>query len=500
MPLPDMRTGLMALYVGIGIPTNNSNSMRLALGPASGNLINDTVSDSLICISGADSLAPNIILAPSAGTSILRGIWGGYDNVVDAAIATNIFGSHHSVIEAGSGGHSAIFGGGGHRVLGGTTAFACVVGGQEATAAGSSAVCIGAEFSNSVGVRTAVIASTKSSIGMRLGTGVATTSVIPNPVKGSVLTLSSTASFGTVGATDVLVAMDSVSTPGGVFKVPFTVTITSSTQLTITSPSPTQSYFNRPSITNGALVYPLTQLASNGAHEVILASSNSHIQCDTNANGNVIIGGLNSYIQNGTNNANGTLYPSWCLNVGSNNVSQGPGQFVYGVGGRPLNSGQVVRSYGFFVSAGDRQVSQFFSGTTTTDGTAQQTFIPYADTGVIGQNYLLAPSKAYLIEALVLGIQTAGTGGAGGNVASYRVVATLTTTAAGAITIKSQSTTVLQEDQAAWDITLVKFDAASLGGAYATNNQGIIRFSCTGDASRTVRWLVDAKVVELGYL
>ena len=493
----DLNIGLFGQYLVTAIPTNNANSMALCIGPRSGNVIQDTVSDSLICISGADSLAPNIILAPSSGTAILRGNWGGYDNVIDAAIASNIFGSHHSVIELGTGGHNAIFGGGANRILGGSTQMAVICGGQEVTAAGSAASCIGAEFSNAIGVRTTIIASTNSSIGMRLGTGVATTSTIANPVKGSVLTLSSTASFGSVGAKNVLVAMDSVSTPGGVFKVPFTVTVTSLTQLTITGPSPTQSYYNRPNITNGALVYPLTQLTTNGAHEAIIASTNSHVMCDTNANGNVILGGANSYIQNGTNNANGTLYPSWSFVVGSNNISQGPGQFVYGVGARPLNSGQSCRAYGFNSAAGDRQVSQWYSAGTTTDASATDLFIPYAETGTIGQNYVLAPSKAYLLEAHVLGIQqTTGAAAAG-----YRVTAVITTSAAGAITIKSGAPTItaLFEDNAAWDVTLNKFDAAGLGGAYATNNQGILRFRVTGAAATTIRWFVDCKMVELGY-
>ena len=497
MDAGNMNLGLFSQYLVTGVPSNNANSMRVQIGPRGGNLIDDLVSDSLICISGADALAPNRILAPAAGTSILRGIWGGYDNVLDAAIASNIFCSHHSVIELGTGGHNAVFGGGGHRVLGGATAYSTIVGGQEATTGGSSATCVGAEFSNAVGVRTGIYNATNCSIGMRLGTGVATTSTIANPVAGSVLTLSSTASFGTVGTANVLVAMDSVSTPGGVFKVPFTVNVTSLTELTITGPSPPQSYFNRPNITNGALVYPLTQLATNGANSVIFASANSHIQCDTNANGNVILGGKNSYIQNGTNNANGTLYPSWSLVVGSNNISQGPGQFVYGVGARPLNSGQSCRAYGFNTVAGDRQVSGWFSAGSTTNATATDLFIPYAETGTIGQNYVLAPSKAYLLEAHVLGIQQS----TGAAAAGYRVNAVITTSAAGAITIKGGAPTVavIFEDNAAWDVTLNKFDAAGLGGAYTTNNQGILRFRVTGAAATNINWLVDCKMVELGY-
>jgi hypothetical protein len=296
--------------------------------------------------------------------------------------------------------------------------------------------------------------------------------------------------------------MDSVSISGTIYKVPFTVTITSSTELTITS-NDIASWANKPNITNGALVYPINTPATNVSQSSVIASSDSHVQTGVaTTEGNVIIGGNASSIVNGaaTDNANGANYPSYSLVIGANNISKAPAQFVYGVGCRPINSGQSVRSYGFFAAAGDRQVSQCYAAVTTADGAANGTTCPYSSTGIIpGQNYLLAPNKVYLVEGYVVAAQTAGTGGAGANVAGYIVRGVVHSSSVGALTIKSQSTTVVHEDQGPWDVSLAVFSAAGLGGQYTTNNQGILRFNCTGDAARTVRWFIDCKLVEVGF-
>lgn len=474
-----------------------SDNKWFILGPTAFNTCSDTSSSENMIVAVARSGYTNAI----TGTAQLRGIFSGYDNIIDANIASNAVGTHHSVIEDSTGGHTTILGGACHRAVraANTLQYSGVLFGTDCTVGGNAASCLGSRYSTAYGVDCSVVGSTLSSIGLILGTGVATTTTNASPTTGSTITLSSTASFGSVNDI-VTVAMDSVSLGGSVIKVLFTCTITSSTVLTIRSNVPTL-WDNKPNITNGALVYPTYATSSTGSQQAIIASTTSHIQTQGGGNiCNTIIGGNTSVIANGTDNANGTLYPGYSTVFGRNCTSNGPNQFIRGINGKALNAGQEVRSYGKWTNDGDRQVVYYFSGgTTTNSGAATDIYIPYALNGTLGQNYVLKPSMGYLLEAHVLAVQTAGTGGAGANVAGYRVNAVMTSSAAGAVTIKTQTTTVLHEDVAGWNVTIVKYDAAGLGGAYTTNNQAILRFQVTGDAARTIRWWVDVKIVEQGW-
>lgn len=94
-------------------------------------------------ILSVDSTQANRIL----GTNYLRGIWGGYDNEINANLASNIFGSHHSIIRLGAthalivggsvlineGGYTAMVGGTGNTLKGD---FSAIIAGQDNTSNG----------------------------------------------------------------------------------------------------------------------------------------------------------------------------------------------------------------------------------------------------------------------------------------------------------------------------------------------------------------------------
>ena len=124
-------------------------------------------SSAITLIGGGLTGGQNVI---QPGNINLRGIFGGYDNVIGPCLASNIFGSHHSSITAPTD-HATIIGGSLHAIetagsyagiIAGTNhraraQGAVCIGGANHVASGTAAVTIGGETNTSSGARAVII-------------------------------------------------------------------------------------------------------------------------------------------------------------------------------------------------------------------------------------------------------------------------------------------------------------------------------------------------------
>lgn len=125
------------------------------------------ISTAITMIGGGLTGGQNVI---EPGNINLRGIFGGYDNLIGPCLASNIFGSHHSSIAAPTD-HATIIGGSYHvidtagsyaGIIAGTNNHvkaqgAVAIGGANHIASGSAAVIVGGENATASGARAAVV-------------------------------------------------------------------------------------------------------------------------------------------------------------------------------------------------------------------------------------------------------------------------------------------------------------------------------------------------------
>jgi hypothetical protein len=539
-------------FANSGIPSGNSGSMSLVLGPAGGNIIDSTVSGGQLVISGAWAAYPNRLV----GDTDLRGILFGYDNLVDEAIASGCLLTHHSVIERTSAqAHSLIVGGGGHRVLE-HGSFSGIFDGQQCTVNGS---LIAGSIDCSIGMSTeSAVQSITSTVPASIPVG--------GPQPGFLVNVASTAAFGvsstgtaTAGAastltdsgktwtvnqwvdseiritsgtgagqkrmitsntaTAVTVSKPWTVTPNATsvysigditqayclsrttnaahptpFFVPFTVRVNSATQLELMSNAPVD-WFNEPDLTTGNTIAALTIILNNNQQCAIICSNDCHITGNNSQTiGSSIIGGVGCLIANSANNPE-ISFPGHATVIGGRSSNaQAPYQIAFGQGAKPHNSGQWTRSYGSFAADGDCQFSSWITRAVTTDGNIVNTLIPFGLNGVIGYHYNLRSNRVYGVRARVTAVSTTGA-----SAARYILDALVKVDAVGATSILAQTKSAIFETNAAWDVVMNVYSAAALGGQWDALDNGEMHFTVTGEAGLTVRWSIHVEVDEIAY-
>jgi len=139
--------------------------------------------------------------------------------------------------------------------------------------------------------------------------------------------------------------------------------------------------------------------------------------------------------------------------------------------------GQSSRSTGFFAADGDAQSSTFVLRNTTTNATPTNVFLDGS-----AARLSIASGKVWAFNMLIVAKDTGNMDGAG-----YRVVGCIKNNGGTTALVGTVTTTVLGEDQAAWDVAVT-----------ADNTNDALDIKCTGAAARTIRWVASVSVAEVG--
>jgi hypothetical protein len=139
--------------------------------------------------------------------------------------------------------------------------------------------------------------------------------------------------------------------------------------------------------------------------------------------------------------------------------------------------GQLAHAAGMFAAAGDAQVSHWVLRKTTTDATVGDMF-----TDGSAARPQVADDTTWMVKALVVARRT----DADNESAAYELTACFDKNTAGSLTIVGAVTkTVVAEDTAAWDATIVAGSATALA------------VRVTGEAAKTIRWVAYVTTVEV---
>lgn len=148
-----------------------------------------------------------------------------------------------------------------------------------------------------------------------------------------------------------------------------------------------------------------------------------------------------------------------------------------GYAAKALSDGQMAYASGLFVSTGDAQTSVYVARNTSTNATPIDLFLGG------GFSRINVPANStWTYDILVTG-RTAG-----GSSAGYQIRGVIENNAGTTALVGSPTVTVLAEDVAAWDATVV-----------ADNSFDTLVVRVTGAAATTVRWVASVRTVEVTF-
>lgn len=186
--------------------------------------------------------------------------------------------------------------------------------------------------------------------------------------------------------------------------------------------------------------------------------------------------GQNSVVGGGSGNqANGSRS---AILGGSGNTASGQHAIALGRSAIANKYGQIAKSNGEFLAAGDNQASEYILRNTSTNATPVELFLDGST-----ERMVLNDNSTWAFEVFVVGRRTNATGES----ATYQIIgcidrnAGVATTALVGIPVKQSI-----EDTAAWDANV---------SADTTN--GALVVTCTGEVSKTIRWTAFVKTTEV---
>lgn len=259
---------------------------------------------------------------------------------------------------------------------------------------------------------------------------------------------------------------------------------------------------------NGALVAAIpdgTATGGNqrGQHAVDLQTNRSNANEVASGNQSVIVGGLRNRVDGDygvgiggrqiiVTGDYGFAGGGWFLTVtgdyasapgGYANTANGDYSHVTGCRAHARGiEGAHVRASGRFSSNGDAQNASYHLRVQTTSGTAGDATADGA--AVSSTNIPVMPDDScYMFEARVVARRT----DTGTDCGSWIVRGQIKrNTGAGSTSVSGVATTIINEDDASWDVTAV-----------ADTTVGGLKIQCTGAASQTIRWSVDCQTTEV---
>lgn len=190
---------------------------------------------------------------------------------------------------------------------------------------------------------------------------------------------------------------------------------------------------------------------------------------------NAVAGGYNNnaastYSSIGGGRDNNTTATKSVISGGQNNVTYGsfstiPGGYY----GKANNYGQLAYASGRFAALGDAQTSTFVSRRSTTDATQSELFLDGSS-----ERMTIATDTTWAFTMLIVARRT----DADNESAAYEIKGCIDNNAGTTALVGSIATTVIAEDNAAWDVT-----------AEADNTNDALAVKVTGEAAKTIRWV-----------
>jgi hypothetical protein len=184
-----------------------------------------------------------------------------------------------------------------------------------------------------------------------------------------------------------------------------------------------------------------------------------------------------STISGGSNNIITTTASYGTIGGGYGNVANGTYATVSGGRlGLATHYGEMAYASGAFANAGDAQTSTYVVRNTTSNNTPTELFLDGSAARIT-----IATNRVLTFDILVVGVNTTN-----GNSGGYRLAGVIKNIAGTTSFVGTPNQTILGEDTASWDATVV-----------ADNTNDALVIQVTGAAGANIRWVATVRTVEV---
>jgi hypothetical protein len=182
-------------------------------------------------------------------------------------------------------------------------------------------------------------------------------------------------------------------------------------------------------------------------------------------------------IAGGYDNTIAGIYGS--IGGGRENIITATASFATVPGGRNASAshyGEMAYASGYFSATGDAQTSTYVVRNTTSNNTPTELFLDGSTARIT-----IATNRVLTFDILVVGVNTTN-----GNSGGYRLAGVIKNIAGTTSFVGTPNQTILGEDTASWDATVV-----------ADNTNDALVIQVTGAAGATIRWVATVRTVEV---